>query len=173
MFDINDKELIIKLINGRKKDSYIAPMYVKNYHETYQLSELKNIDNFNPSAFKVGFGAHVSILDKFSFPSNMVHSFEPIIAFTSFDEEQNIAERFFIIETGMIDLNVQDESGTIIDKQSDGNISSATQKNPYNQNVIDQMVYYQNIIMDFLSKQQAEIRKKRIEEAMSEYSSSN
>jgi len=171
MFDMENHELIAKFINERKPESYVAPLYIKMYNERYDLCEITQIDNFTPSGCKIGFGAHFSLIDKYSFPDNMLRAFEPVEAFTTFDEERNLSDRYIIIETGIVDLSIDSETGTFADKQSDGTVVEITQRVVYNKAVLEQMEYYQNMLLDFLSKQQEEIRKKRLAAAMSEYAS--
>ena len=180
-----DHDLIMKLIKSRKKDAYITPMYVRNYNERYCINELTQITNFNPSAFKVGFGVHISILDKFSFPNSLIHQFEPITAFSNFDEEKQISERFIIFETGQIDINMLEQaSGKLYSvyttdaaniKETAKLLSKATvteqetKVSPIDQKVIEQIIYYQGILRMFLSTQQETIRKKRVTEELQNY----
>ena len=72
MFDINDKETIIKIIKQRSDDEYVIPLYVKIYNKTYSILELDSIKDFNQSSFKVGFGTASSMFMKNSFPKLFV-----------------------------------------------------------------------------------------------------
>lgn len=178
-----DHDLIMKLIKQRKSDAYVAPMYVRIYNDRYCLNELNQITNFNPSAFKVGFGVHVSLLDKFSFPNSLMHQFDPITAFTNFDEEKQLSERFIIFETGQIDINMLENqtsgnlyavntSDAIGMKETDKlhnkatKIDQDTTVSAIDQQVIEQLVYYQNIFLQFLTKQHEEIRRQRVQEEL-------
>ena len=180
---IFDHDLIMKLIKQRKSDAYVAPMYVRIYNDRYCLNELNQITNFNPSAFKVGFGVHVSLLDKFSFPNSLMHQFDPITAFTNFDEEKQLSERFIIFETGQIDINMLENqtsgnlyavntSDAIGMKETDKlhnkaiKIDQDTTVSAIDQQVIEQLVYYQNIFLQFLTKQHEEIRRQRVQEEL-------
>ena len=125
MFDINNQDLIMKLIQGRKVGSFVTPLYVRNYNEKYGITELNQIKNFNPSSFSVGFGVTVSVFDRFSFPQNMMHLLEPVTAFSKYNEDKNTNERFIVFEIGKDELPEND--------------------------VTYQIWYYQDILFDYLS----------------------
>lgn len=180
MFDSTNQDLIMRLINGRKTNAFVAPLYVKNYNDRYGLNEIKQINNFNPSAFKVGFGVHVSLLDKFAFPNTLMDMFDPVVAFTNFDEDKQISEKFIIFEIGAVDINMLESQGNMMQVDTSDAVLKEGYKlhskaKPVNDTkkyswvdseVIRQIVYYQTMLRDFLSEQQSEIRKKRIEEEL-------
>lgn len=175
MFDMNDQELIMKWTNERKKGAYVSPLYVRNYNDRYLITEMNQINNFNPSGFRVGFGIHVSILDRFSFPNSLMSNFECITAFSHFNEEYNSNERYIVLEIGnevddVLDsgINTNIETMPYSEKAKDG---LKEKLKPDAIHTLEQIQYYQNMLFDFLSKQQEAIRKKRIQEALSEYSS--
>ena len=144
MFDIENKDRIIQLIRSKKDGAYVSPLYVRNYNDKYDLSELKNIKNFNPSSFRVGFGVMVSIFDKYSFPENMMYAFESVIAFSQYNEEKNVNERFIVFEIGKESHDLSDND------------------------ITQQILYYQDLLFDYLTKQQAEYRKQLLEQMMNE-----
>ena len=155
MFNFDDKDLIIKLIKSKRKDAYVSPLYVRNYNERYALNELSQIRNFNPSSFRVGFGVIVSIFDKCSFPSHMMYLFEPVYAFSNFDEDKNINERFIIFEIGK-EVTYTDEKDDHVSKQR--------------QTIENQIQYYQDMLFDHLVEQQKEYRKQLIQSMIDENS---
>ncbi len=186
MFDSTNRELVMRLINGRKPGAYVKPLYVKIYNEAYGINELKQITNFNPSAFKIGFGIHVSILDKFAFPNKLIQMFDPMEAFTIFDDVRQISEKFIIFESGSVDIDtmVYDAGGKqyqvntsdamsigdddrIMDRVSVAN-QDAPKLTPSEADAIEQIAYYHNMLFHFLQEQQNEIRKKRIQEALND-----
>jgi hypothetical protein len=175
MFDMNDKEFIMKWVNERKKGAYVSPLYVKNYNDRYTLLEMGEIDNFNPSGFRVGFGIHISVLDRFSFPNALMSNFECMTAFSHFNEEYNSNERYIVLEIGNeVDDVLNDGINHNIETMAyDPDAKDKPMKEKLKPDAIhtlEQIQYYQNMLFEHLSKQQEEIRKRRIQEALSEYS---
>lgn len=144
MFDIENKDRIVQLIRSKKDGAYVSPLYVRNYNDRYDLSELKDIKNFNPSSFRVGFGVMVSIFDKYSFPENMMYAFESVTAFSQYNEEKNVNERFIVFEIGKESHDLSDND------------------------ITQQILYYQDLLFDYLTKQQVEYRKQLLEQVMNE-----
>ena len=103
MFDINDKETIIKIINQRSDNEYVIPLYVKIYNKTYSILELDSIKDFNQSSFKVGFGTASSMFMKNSFPNQYAFDFETMSVFKEFDQTYNTEIRYVVFETSMVD----------------------------------------------------------------------
>lgn len=175
MFDMNDQSLIMKWVDERKKGAYVSPLYVRTYNDRYSILELNQITNFNPSGFRVGFGIHISILDRFSFPNALMSNFECMTAFSHFNETYNSNERYIVLEIGNeVDdvlnagINTNIETMPYSEKAVDG---MKEKLRPDAIHTLEQIQYYQNMLFDHLSKQQEEIRKKRIQEALSEYAS--
>lgn len=182
MFDNANRDLIKSLINQRKEGTYITPLYVRSYNERYGISEINQITNFNPSGFKVGFGIHISMMDKFSFPKNLIQMFDPIEAFTVYNDDQQISEKFIIFESGDVDINdvviegkqyhvnTHDAMSVGDDDRILDRVSEITENKSYltsaDQDAIHQLSYYYNMLKDFLTQQQKSIRKKRIEEEL-------
>lgn len=175
MFNMDDQALIRKWIDERKSGAYVSPLYVRNYNDRYSIMELKDITNFNPSGFRVGFGIHVSIMDRFSFPNSLMSNFECMTAFSHYNDDYNTNERYIVLEIGNeVDdvlnagINTNIETMPYSEKAKDG---LKEKLKPDAIHTLEQIQYYQNMLFDFLSKQQEAIRKKRIQEALSEYSS--
>lgn len=139
MFNPEDRESIVNMIHSKRNDAYVVPMYVKIYNNTYLLSEMDQIQNFNPAGFKVGFGASISALDATSFPSQFLCDFEYVSVFSEYDSEIETNVKYFVFETRAI--------------ESDN-------KHPMH----EQMAYYFNLLKDHLTVQQNEIRRKIMEE---------
>lgn len=175
MFNMDDQSLIRKWIDERKSGAYVSPLYVRNYNDRYSIMELKDITNFNPSGFRVGFGIHVSIMDRFSFPNSLMSNFECMTAFSHYNDDYNTNERYIVLEIGNeVDdvlnsgINTNIETMPYSEKAKDG---LKEKLKPDAIHTLEQIQYYQNMLFDFLSKQQEAIRKKRIQEALSEYAS--
>lgn len=104
MFDMNDKDKIMKLINMRDKDHRIIPLYVQIYNKRYSLLELDQIKTrFTRSCFKVGFGTADALFMTNSFPTNRVTEFDIVNLFTEYDEDKDVNIRYMIFESGNID----------------------------------------------------------------------
>lgn len=103
MFDINDKDTIIKIINQRNDEEYVIPLYVKMYNTTYPILELDSITDFNQSSFKVGFGTSSSMFMKNSFPNQYAFDFDTVSVFKEFDQTYNTEIRYVVFETSMVD----------------------------------------------------------------------
>ena len=88
MFDVNNKDIIVKLIMT-KDDDIVIPLYVKIYNMRYSILELNDITDFDASSFKVGFGTSTSFLLKNSFPDKNIFDFDNISTFIEFDEKLN------------------------------------------------------------------------------------
>jgi hypothetical protein len=86
MFDVNNKDIIVKLIMT-KDDDIVIPLYVKIYNMRYSILELNDITDFDASSFKVGFGTSTSFLLKNSFPDKNIFDFDNISTFIEFDEK--------------------------------------------------------------------------------------
>ena len=185
MFDNANRDLIRALINQRKEGTYITPLYVRSYNERYGISEINQITNFNPSGFKVGFGIHISIMDKFSFPKNLIQMFDPVEAFTDYNDDQQISEKFIIFESGDVDIddvitegkqyqvNTHDAMSVGDDDRILDRVSEITETKSSltsaDQDAIHQLSYYYNMLKDFLTQQQEATRKRRINEALNDW----
>lgn len=103
MFDKENQQQIIELISAKHKDAYIVPIYVSIQGKEYLITELDQLESFNTSGMKMGFGAVKSLFDRLSFPDKHSGDFEVVTVFTSFDENKNTMIRYMVFETGAID----------------------------------------------------------------------
>lgn len=104
MFDMNDKEKIMKLINMRDEDHLIIPLYVQIYNKRYSLLELDQIKTrFTKSCFKVGFGTADALFMVNSFPTHRVNEFDIVNLFTEYDEDKDVNIRYMIFESSNVD----------------------------------------------------------------------
>lgn len=108
MFDIENREMIVKIIENCKPDEYVIPLYVRIYDKYYSITEMDEIEDFNPSAFKVGFGSACSMFRKNSFPSKYTYEFDNTFVFNEFDEERNVYVRYIVFESDGISNNTED-----------------------------------------------------------------
>lgn len=143
MFDIDDNDRIMELINKRKDGAYVMPLYIKLYNNRIDIRDIDEIDNFIPSAFKIGFGAKYGVMNKAQFPINYIMNFDIIKKFNHFDEKINNDVQCFVFESSEPYSNI-------------------------NHDIFEQMNYYYWIIRDYLENRMKKInevkRKKLLEE---------
>lgn len=114
MFDINNNELIKRIICQRSDDEVVIPLYVKIYNDTYPILEIDNITQYNPTAFKIGFGTAHSMFMKNYFPPDRVREFDVVKSFDEFDNDSNCYVRYIVFESSY--MNDDDNMGVISDQ---------------------------------------------------------
>jgi len=145
MFDINDHETIMKLIHTKKSDAYLVPLYVKINKDTFSLTELNSVKTFS-SSFRVGFGAIVSIFDRYSYPEICMFNHDCVTAFSEYNEDKQVDEKYIVIESGYIDINDDDKTQV---KQ-----------------VKEQINYYYEMLYQYINERYQKYRKKLIQDMM-------
>lgn len=109
MFDIENNELIMRLIDMREDNEIIIPLYVQVYGKRYSILEMDEITvRFTEGAFKVGFGTADALFMKNSFPTNRASEFDVINVFTSYDDNMDRNIRYMVFETGDVDTEAND-----------------------------------------------------------------
>lgn len=109
MFDINaNQDYIVKVIQSRNKTQYIIPIYVKVYNDTFSMLQLGDMRDFNPSAFKVGFGAVSSLFDKKSFPTQYAFDVDIKASFNVHDEITGENTRYMVFESSDVDPEISE-----------------------------------------------------------------
>lgn len=115
MFDLTNEELIKKLINQRREDEVVFPLYVQIYNNRYSLLELDQIKiRFTPGVFKVGFGTADALFMKNSFPINRANEFDVVSIFMEYDDENSRNVRYTVFETSDIEHDASDSLATEI-----------------------------------------------------------
>ena len=142
MFNIEDKDLIMKLINMRDKDEIIIPIYIRIGNNMYDLTEVDEIETCSPSIFKVGFGSSDSVFVRNKFPKNRLINFNNAKIFNHFDEDKQCAVDYFVFESSFMELN-------------DGILS-------------DDINYWYNILLDYVMKHVEVVKKERIRKMLEE-----
>lgn len=141
-FYIEDHNRIADLIERRKEDAVVMPLYVRIYNELVDLRSLDEIDNYAPSAMKVGFGARYGLFDpKPQFPLEHLYDVEVVDKFTLFNSEINNDIQYYVFESS-------DPYGNI------------------NHPMFEQMAYYYWMIRDYLEDRMKIIRANKIKEMM-------
>lgn len=105
MFDFDNKEWIMKIVNMRDEDQIIIPLYVQIYGKKYSLLELDQIKvRFVEGAFKVAYGTADALFMPNSFPVNRVRDFDIINVFTEYDNVKDRTIRYMTFESGDVDV---------------------------------------------------------------------
>ena len=142
-FDIDDNKRIVELIGNRKEGAYVIPLYIRIYNKRIDLRDIDEIDNFIPSAMRIGFGGLYGVLNKTQFPIKYIDQFDIVRKFTNFDEKINVDYQYFVFESSDPYWNIDHE-------------------------IFDQVDYYYWMIRMYLEERMKMIRKKRIEETLKE-----
>lgn len=109
MFDIENNDLIRKLIDMREENEIIIPLYVQVYNKRYSILEMDDITvRFTEGVFKVGFGTADALFMKNSFPTNRASEFDVINIFTIYDDSMDRNVRYMVFETGDVDNDALD-----------------------------------------------------------------
>ena len=105
MFDFDNKEWIMKIVNMRDEDQIIIPLYVQIYGKKYSLLELDQIKvRFVEGTFKVAYGTADALFMPNSFPVNRVRDFDIINVFTEYDNVKDRTIRYMTFESGDVDV---------------------------------------------------------------------
>lgn len=105
MFNLEDKDLIMDLINRRDPEDMIIPLYIKIGNNCYSLLEVDQIRNCSPSIFKIGFGSSNSVFNRIKFPINELINFENTELFNYFDDDKQMTIQYIIFESSYVDDN--------------------------------------------------------------------
>lgn len=99
MFNINDKDMIVSIIEKRNKGDMLIPVYLKVGNTAYSLLEVDDIPDCSPSIFKVGFGTSISVFIRNKFPKNELINFSSPTVFTRFDDDKQTAVEYILFES--------------------------------------------------------------------------
>ena len=154
MFDLNNHDLIITLVDGSKlSNMFVVPIYVRIYKDRYPLTEMSESATQNPaSSLRVGFGAKMSIFEKRSFPKDAMFQFDNMTTFTNYDEDKQVDEKYIIFESG----NITEDDLT------NTNLSDVCRE------INREVAYYYGMLKEHLVEQYEENRKQRIAAIMAE-----
>lgn len=143
MFDIDNKDLIMELINS-KGDDIIIPLYLKIGNKNYSPLEVDEIMSCSPSIFKIGFGSSNSVFNKVSFPLNQLINFDNPVCFNHYDEDKQATIQFVTFESS----DVEDD-GSLLNQRINA---------------------YYDMFLEYVMEHVEVNKKKRIEETMKELS---
>jgi len=114
MFDIENQDAIMELIDTRNENCIVIPLYVNINNELYGLWELDEITSFSRNMIKVGFGSSKGLFIKSPFPNDCMYEFEMKKMFSYFDYDENTETFYFVFESGLLN---EDELTDDIHKQ--------------------------------------------------------
>lgn len=103
MFNINDNDLIKKIIDSKTDEQCVIPLYIKIFNNTYSLLEINDIKDFSPSIFKLGFGTSSSIFNHNSYISDNIQSFQNYRIFTVYDDNNQVNVNYYVFESNYVD----------------------------------------------------------------------
>ena len=137
-FDIEDDNRIVELIKKRKVGAYTIPLYIRIYNDLIDIRDIDKINNFIPSAMKVGFGSMYGVLNRTQFPIKYIDHFDIIRKFNYFDEVINNDIQCFVFESSDPYSNIDHD-------------------------IFEQIDYYYWLIRNYLEERMKIIRKQRME----------
>ena len=105
MFNVEDKEMIMNIINNRKENELVIPLYVRVGNIRYSLFEVDEIPDCSPSIFKIGFGSSNSVFTRIKFPNDKLMYFSEAKLFNHFDEDKQILIQYITFESSDVEDN--------------------------------------------------------------------
>ena len=149
MFDITDKEMIMNIINQKKPDMIVIPLYVKVFNRIYGITELDNIMDFSKFSFKIGFGAMNQSYKstKSNFPMNQLQCFYDPRLYHYFDEENQFKTDYVVFESDKIDVTT----------------------NGISKEIIEEINRYFDMLSDYIDTRVTKMKKERIKEMIEQY----
>ena len=103
MFNVEDKEMIMNIINNRKENELVIPLYVRVGNIRYSLFEVDEIPDCSPSIFKIGFGSSNSVFTRIKFPNDRLMYFSEAKLFNHFDEDKQILIQYITFESSDVE----------------------------------------------------------------------
>ena len=103
MFNVEDKEMIMNIINNRKVNELVIPLYVRVGNIRYSLFEVDEIPDCSPSIFKIGFGSSNSVFTRIKFPNDRLMYFSEAKLFNHFDEDKQILIQYITFESSDVE----------------------------------------------------------------------
>lgn len=113
MFNIEDKETIMKLIDCRSNDEVIIPIYISIGNKKYLIVDMDEIETCSPSIFKIGFGSSDSVFIRNKFPKNKLINFSNSKVFNQYDEDKQCVIEYYVFESSDIEYDRTDLTNEI------------------------------------------------------------
>lgn len=102
MFNIDDKDTIMDIINKRDRDDMVIPLYIRIGNNRYSLLEVDDIPDCSPSIFKIGFGSSNSVFNTLRFPISKLINFDYTQIFNHYDEDKQATIQYIVFESSDI-----------------------------------------------------------------------
>ena len=100
MFNTNDRDLIMKIINSRDtKTETMIPVYLCIGNKKYSLLEVDKILSCSPSIFKIGFGTSLNVFIHNKFPKQELINMNGCSSFVNMDEDTQVATEYILFES--------------------------------------------------------------------------
>lgn len=124
MFDMENKETIMKLIDERDPNCFVIPLYVHINNTRYNLWEMNDIDDFSPNTLRVGFGSSRGLRIHSQFPADCIYEFNMITTLRDYNYNTDTDKFYYIFESGNLDeseirLPIHEQIQTYIQSISD------------------------------------------------------
>jgi hypothetical protein len=113
MFNIEDKETIMKLIDCSSNDEVIIPIYISIGNKKYLIVDMDEIDTCSPSIFKIGFGSSDSVFIRNKFPKSKLINFSNSKVFSQYDEDKQCVIEYYVFESSDIEYDRTDLTNEI------------------------------------------------------------
>lgn len=113
MFNIEDKETIMKLIDCRSNDEVIIPIYISIGNKKYLIVDMDEIETCSPSIFKIGFGSSDSVFIRNKFPKSKLINFSNSKVFNQYDEDKQCVIEYYVFESSDIEYDRTDLTNEI------------------------------------------------------------
>ena len=102
MFNLEDKDLIKRIIDQRDKVTLMIPVCVKIDQFYWNILELDKYE-ITGSNIKIVFGTSDNVFTKNKFPKNLLLMFDNVNMFSYFDEEKQVATDYFYFESNYVE----------------------------------------------------------------------
>lgn len=102
MFNMEDKQLIKRIIDSREPENILIPVYLAIGNKKYSLLETNKILSCSQSIFKIGFGTSINVFIHNKFDKRELINMHAFNSFTEFDEDKQLATEYLTFESGDI-----------------------------------------------------------------------
>ena len=149
MFNINNKEKVMDLVNRRGKH-ILMPLYVSIGNLRYGLLEIDQIRNVTSNSFKVGFGCVNTVFSKTPIfkCQNLLQYFQNVTSFHQFDYDEGMDYIYYTFECNINTSNL---------------LMNEFSNNDEVINVLNEINIYNESLFNYVTKSVEEYRKNCID----------
>ena len=119
MFNTEDKETLMKLIDSRSTTDSFIPLYIIIGNKKYLLVDMDEIEECSPSIFKIGFGFSDSVFIRNKFPKDKLINFSNSRIFSKYDDDKLCYVQYYVFESSNIEYDEIDDIDKIINKKKE------------------------------------------------------